>query len=767
VLIVRYAARRIAERGLRVSRLLGRVAILWAVAGLYVAHGTTTLRVGVLNTPPALFMSPTGQISGLLGELLQDIARREGWMLQPQACQWRVCLQKLRAGGLDLLPNVAYSPSRTHTLNLNKVTAYERWTRLFVRIGEPLDVMSAVAGKRVAVLDGSIQASRLGALLDEMGLSAVLVPVADLEAGFALVQAGQADAVLANDLFGAPAARTYGLEASPMVILPVQIHYAAAKGEHADILARIDHYLSAWQADPRSPYFELLARWGVSLEGPRTPDRHDHWPVDLALSGLLLALLAGLFLYRYRARRLIRSLALNAAKLDAARNEIDKQARLQVQMQQDAFQDHLTELPRRPVLISRVEQAIALASSGEALAAVLVFDVFGFGKINDTYGQDAADAVLREISQRLLAGTRPRDTVSRTAGDEFTVLLTTLGGARDTAERDAFNVAHALYQALRNEPVSVDCEKISLHMCVGFTMIAAQADAGMILQEAGIAVRAAEAAGGDQIVLFSPALQADITERLALERDLTLAIEQGGLSMHVQPQFDRSGQAGSAELLARWEHPRRGTVSPARFIPILANIGLILPFTLWTLEVACKALHSLSGTYTLSVNISPHCLLRPDFVDSVRAVIRETDAPAHRLIFEITEEAWLGDLDLAARKIFELSCLGIRFSLDDFGSGYTNLSYLRRLAIYELKIDRSQIAGLPDERDSRAIVHMILGMAGQLGLRVVAEGVETEAQADYLFQHGCDALQGYLYARPVPLDAWLAERHAAIEMSAP
>ena len=742
--------------------LLVVLVVAWSAVGPAAAQGVA-LRVGVFGSPPDLMLSPDGRLSGLLGELLQEMADHEGWTLQPHRCEWRNCLQALLAGELDLLPNVVYSPERSKVLDFNHVTAYERWMQVFVPEGVQLDTLAGLTGKRVAVLDGAIQSQYLDRLLRQMELDVELVPVAELQTGFAMVQSGHADAVFANTYFGALTAPAYGLQASSVSILPVQIRYAAPKGRHPDVLAHIDDYLSAWQANPQSPYFRLLSHWHDPVRQEADSNAPAYWVLELTLAGVLLALVGLLLLYWRRGRALNRIGAAHPATPETAREALQNHASPGESVRLNTFHDALTELPQRQVLLGRIEQTVALAANGEAHAAILVFDIFGFGKINDTYGQDVADAILREISRRLLVGTRPRDTVSRTAGDEFTVLLTMLGPRVEEARRHAFRVAHALYRQLTEEPIEVGGEQIALRLSVGFTMIhACSTDVRQVLREAGMAVRAAEAGGGDRIVPFNQALQAEIADRTALERDLALAVQRTELAMYIQPQFDVHNRVSGAELLARWDHPTRGPVPPGQFIPMLVGIGLLQPFTLWTLQVACEALATLRGDMTLSVNISPHCLLRADFVDSVRTVIRETDASAHRLIFEITEEAWLDDLDLAAHKIFELSCLGIRFSLDDFGAGYTNLTYLRRLAIHELKIDRSQIAGLPTDRDSRAIVHMILGMAGQLGLRVVAEGVETEAQAGYLLQHGCDALQGYWCARPMPLAAWIAQQHEAV-----
>ncbi|MFC4298387.1 putative bifunctional diguanylate cyclase/phosphodiesterase [Castellaniella hirudinis] len=426
-----------------------------------------------------------------------------------------------------------------------------------------------------------------------------------------------------------------------------------------------------------------------------------------------------------------------------------------------AFYDPLTGLPQRQVFIGCMEQVLAaLAHGEERLGAVLMLDIDDFRKVNETYGLDVGDQILREIGRRLSAAIRPHDSASRTTGDEFMVLLTLLGADRAVAARDALKVAGKLHEVLIGQPFQAGGASISIQVSIGLTLLDQRSTKiSQVLQEAGMALHRAEEKGGDCIVFFSSCIQARIEERLSLERDLSAALKASQLRMDLQPQHDEGGRVVGAELLARWTHPERGVISPAQFIPVAMEAGLMPRLTRWSLRAACETLARLQGhgvDCPISVNINPRSLLRPDFVSSVQETLERTGALADRLIFEITEEAWLEDLELAARRMKALNRLGIRFSIDDFGSGFTNLTYLRRLPLDELKIDKSLIQGLPEDADSQAIIRMILGMARQLGLRVVAEGIETGAQAGFLFAHGCDAVQGFWKARPMPVEAWVA-----------
>jgi EAL domain-containing protein (putative c-di-GMP-specific phosphodiesterase class I) len=271
----------------------------------------------------------------------------------------------------------------------------------------------------------------------------------------------------------------------------------------------------------------------------------------------------------------------------------------------------------------------------------------------------------------------------------------------------------------------------------------------------------AKTAGRNRTAFFELTMQAEIEERLAIERDLALAIEAGQLEMYLQPQVDRHGTAISAELLMRWTHPQRGAISPAIFIPVAEESGIILQLGNWTLHQGCNVLMQLAAAghaMPLSINVSPHQFRQADFVDQVRVALAKSGADPRQLILEITEGLLIENLEDTIGRMLEIARLGIRFSIDDFGTGYSSLSYLKRLPLFELKIDKSFIKETPDDPDDTAIVQSILSMAKHLRLRVVAEGVETQQQADFLISAGCDALQGYLFARPMPIAAWLQKQ---------
>ncbi|NGM86601.1 EAL domain-containing protein [Parapusillimonas sp. SGNA-6] len=429
-----------------------------------------------------------------------------------------------------------------------------------------------------------------------------------------------------------------------------------------------------------------------------------------------------------------------------------------------AFYDPLTGLPNRRLLLERMDHAVDAIKHGAGIGAVLFIDLDNFKRINDARGHKVGDALLCSAAHRLGNMVRAEDTVAHIGGDEFVILLDHLGRTPEDSARVAMMTADAVREALE-EPFVIDGEAYLSGGSVGVTLLRdSDRSSEDMLREADTAMHRSKEAGRNCVAFYETSMQRDVEERLSLERDLAEAIGTPQIQMHLQPQYDAAGQVVGAEMLIRWKHPERGQVPPSRFIPVAEETGLILRIGDWTLQQACATLLKMQragATYPLSVNVSPRQFRQPDFVSRVHEILKESGAPGECLIFEITEGVLIEDVQGAIDRMTELVRLGIRFSIDDFGTGYSSLAYLKRLPLYELKIDRTFIQDTPGDPDNTAIVHLILSMARQLSLRVVAEGVETQEQADFLKQHGCDALQGFLLDRPMPIEDWLA-REASI-----
>ena len=430
-----------------------------------------------------------------------------------------------------------------------------------------------------------------------------------------------------------------------------------------------------------------------------------------------------------------------------------------------AYYDVLTDLPNRRFLLERLDVLLTEARAGQDWGAVVFIDLDHFKFVNDARGHATGDALLRSVATRLSNLMRPGDTVARIGGDEFVVLLPRIGHDLDGATATALASADRLRLALC-EAVEVDGNRYNASASLGVTLLTPMGQSAHdLLREADTAMYHAKARGRNGVALFEATMRAEVEQRLTLERDLAGAIERGELAMHLQLQCDTHGKPGGAEMLMRWQRADGRFVPPDVFIPIAEASGLIVQLGQWALHQACLAwlrLDAAGHPMPLSVNVSPLQFGQPDFVEQVRALLAQTGVPASALILELTEGLLIKDRDATIARMHALAAIGIRFSIDDFGTGYSNLGYLKRMPLYELKIDKSFIRDTPDDADGAAIVCSILAMAAHLRLRVVAEGVETRAQADFLDANGCPSMQGYLFARPQPLEQLLATLDAAL-----
>jgi diguanylate cyclase (GGDEF)-like protein/PAS domain S-box-containing protein len=425
-----------------------------------------------------------------------------------------------------------------------------------------------------------------------------------------------------------------------------------------------------------------------------------------------------------------------------------------------AYHDALTGLPNRVLFRDRLEQALAHVHRSGRHGAVLFLDLDQFKRINDLYGHSLGDVVLVEMAQRLRGLLREGDTVARLGGDEFVVLLGDLAGEAETAAAQAMNVAEKVRASIE-QPVRHDGLSLTLATSIGVRLLSRDVeDIDDVMRTADMAMYRAKAEGRNRVAFFEAAMQASLLHRYELEQDLRAALGLGQFELWVQAQFEGGGKMSGAEALVRWRHPVRGLVSPAEFIPIAEETGLIVPLGAWVLRSACEAIRALQGagrSLRISVNVSARQFLEHDFIAQVREILEQSGADPSRLTLELTESVLIDSFDVVAGRMRELHALGIRFSLDDFGTGYSSLAYLKRLPLSELKIDRSFVRDVPADPEDAALVEGIIAVAHLLHLDVVAEGVETPEQQQFLRAAGCGSFQGFLLHRPQPIDDWLQD----------
>jgi diguanylate cyclase (GGDEF)-like protein/PAS domain S-box-containing protein len=426
-----------------------------------------------------------------------------------------------------------------------------------------------------------------------------------------------------------------------------------------------------------------------------------------------------------------------------------------------AFYDPLCQLPNRRLLFDRLHQAVTTSARNRSCAALLFIDLDNFKILNDTRGHDIGDLLLIEVGHRLRASIRESDTLARLGGDEFVVLLEGLSENRTEAAVQAREVGEKMLIDIHQPYMLKDIEHYST-ASIGISLFANyRQNLDDLLKQADTAMYAAKKAGRNTLRFFDPAMQDALEMRSQLEAGMRKALPKHEFKLYYQVQVDSKQHPIGAEALIRWEHPEQGLISPAKFIPVAEDTGLILPLGQWVLQTACAQLkewesNPLTRELTLAVNVSARQFRQPAFVKQVSEIIEQTLIKPSRLKLELTESTVLENVADTITKMHALKQIGVRFSMDDFGTGYSSLAYLTQLPLDQLKIDQSFVHNIGTKSTDAMIIQTIIGMANNLGIEVIAEGVETDAQHDFLSGAGCWFYQGYLFGRPVPVKEFTA-----------
>lgn len=818
------------------------------------------LRVGLYYNPPKLQADDQGQLSGILGELLSEIARLEGWELEVVECHWYQCLTLLEAGDLDLMPDVAISDQRSDRFDFHTTPALLSWSQIYERPGLGLSSLLDLDGKRIAVLKQSIQAEYLHQLADSFALKVQWLELDSPEAGFIAVNEGRADAVAANHFLGDQQAQTTGLHASPILFQPSKLFFISSDNRQTDKLARIDHYLELWQANPESFYFDLLKRWGIDKDKKALP-KEIWWLIGSLTLAFLIVLVMSQFLRRQLNERTL-SLRTSEAQLNTILNSVEayiyikdpqlkyvyanrkvcelfgvpldeilgktdeaffdantckklrandlrvieqgervadeeintsvtegetfcflsvklplrhadgsiyalcgistditEHRQIQNQLHQLAFFDPLTGLANRRLVRDRLRHALASHATTGFEGALVVIDIDNFKTLNDTQGHDTGDLLLQQMALRIESQLRTTDSAGRVGADEFVVILEDLSRDTDHAVMDTRNITQNLIDQLTQ---AYDLGSVSYVVSVsaGIAMFSdAHKSLENLLKDADLALADAKSAGHNNLRFFSPTMQTRVNRRSQLEAGLRRALANQGLELYLQPQISHTGETIGMEALLRWRDDDLGQVSPAEFIPVAEASGLIIPLGEWVLEQACALIANWQqrpalAQLTLAVNISPRQFRHPKFVSHIGELLQRTHINPARLELEITENLLIEDMENTLLRLEQLRNWGLVFSLDDFGTGYASLGHLKRLPLYQLKIDQSFVRDLLTDPNDEAIVRTIIALGKSLELRVIAEGVETAEQAERLKALGCLIYQGYFFGRPEPIHHW-------------
>lgn len=689
-----------------------------------------TVRVALYENPPKVYSAPDGSATGMFPTILDAIADEAGWQIEYVPCEWEDCLAQVKSGDLDLVPDVAWSAERDQVLDFPAVSVANSWSQVYVRPGVTVTGLEDLDGTRVALLSGGIQEQQFTELMEVSGQSFAPVPVRTLRDGYEAVTAGEADAVVTNSFFAAWNGSEYQLKETPIVFLPSTLYVATGAGANADLLATMDEYLGPWRADTESVYFDAL--YGTVAAPPSfTVPR---WVVIsiLVLAGILLIALVVAAVLRLQVQRRTRDLQASEEKYRTLETR-----------------DPLTDLPNRALHAELLHRSVDEALEDDSSFSMLLVDLRDLAAVNEALGHAGAQEVVRQVASRLTATVGDDCMVARTGGGEFAVLVpetaTPLGGL----------VAQRILDAIQR-PVVVEKQQVFVGACIGIASYPNDGPgADDVQRTAESALRLAKKAGPGSFRYSSPDLTERARERIALSAELRDAIDRDELVLHYQPQQSlTTDEIVGLEALIRWNHPRRGLVQPSDFIPLAEASGIIVPLGEWVLGEACQQIAQWRADGLapppVAVNLSASQFSDEGLVAKVGTALAAAGVEAAALELEITETSVMMDVDLATRSLAELRALGVALAIDDFGTGYSSMAYLRSMPVTTLKIDMSFVRGIVDNPEDASIVRAVVALGRGLGLTVLAEGVETEGQRSMLKELGCDVIQGYLLARPLP-----------------
>jgi len=423
-----------------------------------------------------------------------------------------------------------------------------------------------------------------------------------------------------------------------------------------------------------------------------------------------------------------------------------------------AYFDPLTQLPNRRLLLDRLNQALIASTRTQEFGFLMILDLDNFKVLNDTQGHDVGDRLLIEVAKRLLASARKQDTVSRLGGDEYVIMLEHLGTDQAAAVNKAKLFAEKIHHEL-NQPYVLSPNRPPHHSTpsIGLTLFHGQeVSVDVLLKQADVALYQAKGAGRNTQRFFNPEMQAAIDSRTEMEAAMRNGLQQEEFKLFYQPQIDHNGRLIGAEALMRWFPKSKTPVPPAQFIPLAEDTGIIIPMGLWVMQTACSQLkawenNAQSRDLQIAINVSARQFHQPEFFEQLRDCLQQSGVNPNLLKLELTESVVLENIEDVIKRMLQIKALGVAFSLDDFGTGFSSLSYLKRLPLDQIKIDQSFVRDLTTDTNDAAIVRAIIAMCDSLEMQVIAEGVETQAQLDFLKDSGCMRYQGYLFGKPVPI----------------
>lgn len=694
------------------------------------------IRVGVFPNPPVAFKDDKGEWRGISIDVLQAIADQRGWKLEYIEGSFSEHLKNFETDAIDIISMMAYSDKRAEKYTFSRTPIISNWGLVYSRPDSNIPSLLELEGKRVGVMKNNIHDRAFRKLAKKFGLKVKIIELANFRDVMENIQTGKIDAGVANRLFGALNASKYNLIETGIIFNPINIHYSSLNPDNKIILDAIDQQLLTFKTDKDSVYFSALHRWMT---------QPAHTQSYLWLIWLVVGLLA-VSIIMFGVTVLLRKQV--AIRTHELQSEVDERREAERKLDELAYYDSLTKLPNRLSLLEQLKIAIGRARRKNNKIAVLFIDIDRFKTVNDSLGHDAGDQLIIHVAKCLQACLRNDDSIHRFGGDEFVAILQDI-----TDPSYINNVTKRMLRSLHT-PVYIDAHEVFSSVCIGIALYPDDDSSGdNLLKYADAAMYHAKEYGGNRYQFYNEELTKRVKNRLSMESRLRHALERNEFQLYYQPIFNiKNQQPVGTEALIRWQDPERGLIMPDDFIPIAEETGLIISIGDWVLEQACKQTKEWEsqglGQLRIAINISSIQFDHNKLYFSVMSALSNADLAAQQLELEITEGIFLNITDEVRDTLDKLTNNGIKLSIDDFGTGYSSLSYLKQLPINTLKIDRSFIMNIPEDKDDTQIASTIITMAHGLGIDVVAEGIETEEQLKYLNTLNCARGQGYYLAKP-------------------
>lgn len=718
------------------------LSFLFSVSSAFAGHikdePGQLIRVGVFPNPPVAFKDDNGQWRGISIDVLQAIADKKDWKLEYVQGSFSEHLKNFETNKIDIVSMMAYSDKRAKKYTFSKSPLISNWGLVYSHPDSKISSLLDLEGKRIGVMKNNIHDTAFRKLIKKFDINLTIVELANFRDVMEKTKAGKVDAGIANRLFGALNANKYNLVETGIIFNPINIHYSSLHSDNKVILNVIDQQLLAFKANKDSVYFSSLRRWMQQS----TDSQSYRWLVWLTvgLFSVIVIMVALTLLLRRQVD--IRTLELQA--------EVDERREAERKLDELAYYDSLTKLPNRVSLLTHLKEAIGRARRKNNKVAVLFIDIDRFKTVNDSLGHAAGDQLIVHVANRLQSCLRNEDSINRFGGDEFVAIL------QDITDLSYIN--HITERMLKcfDAPVQIESTEVFSSVCVGVALYPDDDDndnGDNLLKYADAAMYHAKEQGGNNYQLYNEELTKQIQKRLKLETRLRHALERDEFILHYQPIFNlKNQQPIGVEALIRWQDPELGLIMPDNFIPQAEETGLIVEIGDWVLKHACQQVKKWEsqglGQLLLAVNVSSLQFEHERLYWSVISTLKDSGLSTQQLELEITERMFLNISTAVRDTLDKLTHRGVKLSIDDFGTGYSSLSYLKQLPIDTLKIDRSFITGIPVDKDDVQITSTIISMAHGLSMDVVAEGIETENQLDYLNSLNCARGQGYYLSKP-------------------